>query len=1393
MIQKLLRHIPTLVLLLTTSAASAQFVFIPNQGQWEGDFLYKSKVPGGTVYLEKNGFTLSLYDNEQMKAFHAGTRAKKVLDGHALKIRLVGCNEASEIIAFEQDETYYNYFLGNDTSKWASGLHGVHRIRYKEVYPGIDFEIYSYQDRLKYQFFVSPEADPSQIKIEYRGAENLLLEAGNLAAYTSIRKVVEESPLTYQTTPQKGWHEVASQFVLTKNILSFDLAEYDKAYQLVIDPTLMFSTFSGSLADNFGYTATFDDLGHGYSGGTVYSDSFPVTSGAFQTKWGGGAPVNTQTGNVPRDIGILKYSPKGTQLLFATYIGGKHNEDPHSMVVNSNRDLVIFGNTGSDNFPVTANAYDTSYNGNFDIYVAVLANNGKSMKHCTYVGGSGRDGLNGDHVIDINRGVLKNSSPLGFNYGDVYRGEVIVDSLDNIYIATTTASTDLPASTNAFQGLPGGKHDACLLKFNSDLTKLNGLTYFGGDEQDAGYGIALDKNLNIYFCGGTRSQGLPMPSGTYQRRYNGNRSDGIIVHLSNDFTQLLGGTYFGTNKYDQAYFIQTDSFDNVYVAGQTTHDTFPIKDAKWSEPRGKQFISSFSKRLDSLRWSSTFGTNRPAPDLSPSAFLVDNCGRIFFSGWGGSSNFFGNTSGLTTSSDALKRTSNGADFYLAVFARDMDTLLYSTYFGGDTTAEHVDGGTSRFDKDGIVYQSVCAGCGGFSDFPTTPNAVSRVNRGIRPAGTPTGCNNALFKLDLYTPDLVADFLVPSSPCRGEEFQLFSASLNAETYLWDFGDGSKSTDKHPKHTYSSPGTYLATLVASNPITCAYKDTIQKQIRVLEPADASFTQELDTCNKRAILKFDGKNGSSFYWDFGDGDNSGQQNPQHVYDTAGTYNITLLVDTLSFCADTLSKTFTIPKVELDYTFRIDTCNREFTLLNRSINTKGIGWQLNGSKRFGDSVVMVGQTGSNNLVFISDPFTDCPETLSTQAALPALPVADFVFNIDSCSSKVLFRSTTLNEKGLRWDFGNGDTSILNSKEVAYGDTGSYVVTLTADPFSDCADIVEKTIDIELVKFPKFDVEIDQCTYEVRFLDESINAKEHFWEFGDGATDEGKKPNPHVYTAPGSYQPLLIIDRSNADCIDSFSMEITLDTFPEADFEFENEDCLAHFRFKNVSKRGVDFTWYFGDGSTDKEESPDRLFPVVDSAWAAISVTSENGCVDSIRKTFFVDSVFTAEFEFTIDTCGAEINLKNTSTDAYAYEWQLNDKVVSNKRSPRNIEFENIDGTENRVVLSINPNSKCADTTIRVFNLNPFDPEKIFIPNVFTPNYDDLNDRWEISELNSKCEEYEVVIYNRWGERLYEQKGPEIWWDGKTENDKRVQSGVYFYLFTSPHGQKSGTITVIH
>ncbi|MCX6190441.1 MAG: hypothetical protein NTW54_12770 [Bacteroidetes bacterium] len=279
---------------------------MPNKGQFESHVLYKALIPGGILFVEKNCLTYCLVEGEAFKKYHDTRLPGTVVKGHAFKVWFDGCNESITSKEEQPTSEYYNYFLGSDPSKWASRVYGAHKITLINIYNKIDIEIFSTQGQfLKYNFIVHPGGNISNIKLRYEGIENLHLEHGNISIPTSLGPMLEEAPISLQD--QKT---VSSKFNITGSTITYEVNKYDQSKTLIIDPKVVFSTFSGSFADNWGFTGTYDNSGNGYSGGTVYNIGYPVTIGAFQKVFNDGVFVNTSVGEYARDAGILKYRKK---------------------------------------------------------------------------------------------------------------------------------------------------------------------------------------------------------------------------------------------------------------------------------------------------------------------------------------------------------------------------------------------------------------------------------------------------------------------------------------------------------------------------------------------------------------------------------------------------------------------------------------------------------------------------------------------------------------------------------------------------------------------------------------------------------------------------------------------------------------------------------------------------------------------------------------------------------------------------------------------------------------------------------------------------------------------------------------------------------------------------
>jgi gliding motility-associated-like protein len=727
---------------------SSNVKFVENKGQWEPEVLFRADILGGHLFVSKNCLTYYLIDKQ---AVHDHQHAKGVLTGNAQVFKVFFEGNNPNIVKAEAkfpNTEYYNYFIG-EQAKWRSGVKSYNQIILKNVFKGVDLEINSYGSHVKTNFVVSPNTNPSIIQLRYEGADGVKLIDDDIQINTWFGDITEKKPESFQRL-DKFTNKIFSAYELHNNIVSYRFGEYDKKKELIIDPIWIFGTYSGSLSDNFGMSSAFDAAGNAYAGGTVYGPSFPKTTGRFQASFAGGSSSNN---SYARDCIIAKFSSDGSNMLWATYLGGSNNEQPHSMVSNSSGDLYVMGSTYSSNFPVTANAHDQTYNGSSDIFVSRLRFDGLNLLSSTFLGGSGKDGISGTEQLGY-----PSNGILCYNYSDWYRGEVVVDQYSNVYIASVTSSTNATSFpiSNAFQNTyGGGTFDGILAKFTPNLEVMNFCTYLGGSGADACYALVVDSVANLYVTGGTTSADLPGANTSFT--YKGD-VDGFVLKTNAVALSAPRTAYIGTPSYDQAYLIQQNSFGDVFVVGQT-RGSMSISPGLFGVTGAKHFLKCFDSGLNQEKLSTTFGKASSFPSLSPTAFVIDRCNKFYFSGWGGNVNLFNNsdvdnTNSLTITNNAFQKTTDGSDFYLMILGADLKNLEFATFYGGDRSDEHVDGGTSHFDRNFIIYQTVCAGCWG--------TAWSKVNPGKNVNGG-GGCNIGVFKYNLdaylYKPEMVQDTLI----------------------------------------------------------------------------------------------------------------------------------------------------------------------------------------------------------------------------------------------------------------------------------------------------------------------------------------------------------------------------------------------------------------------------------------------------------------------------------------------------------------------------------------------------------------------------------------------------------------------------------------------------------
>lgn len=1080
--------------------------FIENKGQWDSQVLFMGKVTAGAFFIHKEGFTVVQHNIKDWERLHqlAHERGANensrigdqdfILRSHAYNVNFVDANPKAQILPDKPLETYSNYFIGNDPSHWASNCRTYQGITVKNVYPNIDVRYYSDGGAMKYDFIVNPGGEVADIALRYKGINKLDIKNKELVIGTSVGVLKELSPYTYQYK-EKGRTEVGAKYSIKDNTVRFDVKEYDHNSTLIIDPTLIFCSLTGSAADNWGFTATYGPDGSMFGGGIVFSQGFPVTTGAYQTNYGGGSGGCFGTGGF--DIGIMKLSPDGNNIIYATYLGGSANEMPSSLIADAQGNLIVGGRTNSPDFPLKNNKLNGP-GGSWDIFITKLNVSGSGLIGSVKIGGSGDDGAN---ITPCGGG----AQSLQQNYGDEVRSEVNLDAAGNIYMASCSKSDNFPI-LGGFQTKNNGgssSQDGVVLKFNSDLSACLFSTYLGGSGNDAAYVLSVDPlNSNIYVAGGTESTDMPgSGAGTIGPSYNGN-IDGFVSIISNDGSSLIKTTYLGTSGIDQVYGIQFDKFGFPYVMGQTT-GTWPVMNVNWSQPGGKQFISKMQPDLSAYVYSTTFGKGEAFPDISPVAFLVDRCENVYVSGWGGTIDPKYKSSGvqgLSVTPDAIKSTPDinvathlGQDFYFFVLEKNAKSQLYGTFFGQNspqTIGDHVDGGTSRFDRNGVIYQAICANCSNNLPYPTT-NGTSKPSS--------ANCNLAMVKIAFDFAGVgsgVESFImgVPrdTSGCVPLTVDFKDTLLKGVSYEWNFGDGSPqitTTVPNSSHTYNSIGKFRVMLVAIDSSTCNIRDTSYLTIKVgNNQALPNFNyKKVDPSNCNSLMyQFDNITidppgypfgPKTFTWDFGDNSPrlvSSAPSVTHSYASAGTYNVKLILSDTTYC-------------------------------------------------------------------------NSPDSIVKQLRVAALVKADFLTPKNGCAPyNAVFNNTSVGGSQFNWDFGDGSSSTDVSPTHFYPAAGTYVVKLTAIDSATCNKIDTKTFSITVYDNPVADFtaapQPPTVNTPISFTNlASADAVSFKWLFGDGDSlvTTSRDIIQHEYNKTSVYKACLIAINP-AGCADTACKQVT-------------------------------------------------------------------------------------------------------------------------------------------------------------------------------------------------------------------------------------------------------------
>ena len=1083
----------------------SQLSFAENKGQWDQQVHFKTEAGNSAFFLTKDGYTIRMNHPEdymRLAEFNHGhgfdssaRRYAKVappeqMRAHVFRVKFLGGNFNSKPIMEKPIPGVENYFIGNDPSKWASDVRLYQAITYKNVYPSIDVRYYVQDDQLKYDLVVYPGADVSKIQMRYEGAEKLSIRDNELVVSTSVGEARELKPYTYQFVNGKR-ETVGNKFKITGNTVSFDVKAYNKSTTLIIDPSLVFSSFSRSTADNWGFTATYGADGSFFGGGIAQPTGFPVTAGAIQSTGGGGGG----SGGVPPDIAIIKLSPDGRIRIYATYLGGNGLDQPHSLVADAAGNLVIAGRTNSGStFPGTLIPGSTG--GGYDIFVTKINATGTAIIGSSRIGGIGNDGVN---ITDSRNG----ENSLQRFYGDDGRSEVILDGAGNILVASSTQSANFPI-VGGFQASSGGLQDAVLLKFNSNATALIWSTYMGGAGQDAGFVLAINplNPSNIYVGGGTTSSNFPgTGGGVLQPTYNGGLTDGYLAQVRDNggSVSIIRSTFLGTNNIDIVYGVQFDVMGFPYVMGTSTGN-WPVINAAYSVPNSRQFIAKLRPDLSGYVYSTTFGTNGALnPNISPVAFLVDNCENVYVSGWGGGANNFGGgyptagTSGLPVTPNAFQRNTDGSDFYFFVLQKNAASQLYGSFFGqlgGGGGYDHVDGGTSRFDANGTIYQALCANCKNVASniplsapFPITAGVYGNTNPAVG-----SGCNIGMVKMNFDLSGIDVSLRAVGARqlnfCIPATVQFTDTIREARQYIWIWGDGSPNdtTTVNPfTHTYNAVGFFDVKVIGIDSNSCNVKDSAIMRIRVTnDSVDVDFNFARLDCNS---LTFQFTNTSnllsastpfgprSFMWVWGDGsrnDTVSAFSPpiSHTFPGIGTYNVRLVLIDSNYCnlgdADSIVNFQVIDNIRAGFRVSNVCVPDTITVIDTSRGALTYLWVSSNGQTSTDPIPLFtyNTAGSYSITQYIYNSNSCNLVDSATRFFQAVgpPVAGFFYNPNPSQENTATRFTSTASQDVVtwfWNFGDGNTSTQRDPLHQYVTPGTNIVCQTVTNQAGCVDSI--------------------------------------------------------------------------------------------------------------------------------------------------------------------------------------------------------------------------------------------------------------------------------------------------------------------------------------------------
>ncbi|HEX7318340.1 MAG TPA: SBBP repeat-containing protein [Pyrinomonadaceae bacterium] len=648
--------------------------FVENRGQIDKRVGYYVQGSDKTVYFTNEGLTFLL--NPKSEAQPASRKAdQQQAERWSLKLDFAGARPGVRPEGREPTGATFSYFKGPRT-QWQAGLKSYSEIVYRELWPGIDLVYAGTVNRMKYTFVVKPGADPDRIKLAWRGAGGVKLNAaGELEVSTPAGGFTDERPVSWQQRDGRQV-DVATKYRIeakgeqgkqqrAKGAIAygFEVGEYDRSRELVIDPAvLVYCGFLGGIEDDEADGIAVDSAGNAYVTGITQSTepSFPVTVGPDLTHNGG------------QDAFVVKVNAGGTALVYCGFIGGSNFDEGNGIAVDSAGNAYVAGVTSSTeaSFPVTVGP-DLTSNGDNDAFVAKVNASGTALVYCGYIGGSDIETGFGIAVDSAGNAYVTGSTfsneasfpvtvgpDLTFNgFLDAFVAKVnasgtvvycgyiggsgfdggngiAVDSAGNAYVTGQTDSTEADFPVTVGPDLTfNGFNDAFVAKVNAVGTVLVYCGYIGGSDRDSGNGIAVDSAGNAYVGGATRSTEADFPVTVGPDLIHNGGNDAFVAKVNTSGAALVYCGYIGGSGFDRGSGIGVDSAGNAYITGDTdsTEADFPVTDGPDLTHNGSDdaFVAKVNASGTALVYCGYIGGSDTD---SGHAIAVDSAGNAYVTG-----------------------------------------------------------------------------------------------------------------------------------------------------------------------------------------------------------------------------------------------------------------------------------------------------------------------------------------------------------------------------------------------------------------------------------------------------------------------------------------------------------------------------------------------------------------------------------------------------------------------------------------------------------------------------------------------------------------------------------------------------------------------------------------